>query len=125
MKKFTLIFIATILLCFSCEKLMAQAPYKASVGGMIQSFLASGISSKIFLTNNFSLQSDLLFKITLVPSFAKNVHGFDGIYFAVELNENLMYQKKLKDKKNSELFWLIGGGVSLGCEPMAVNGKFV
>jgi len=99
---------------------MAQSPYKMSIGGTL-GFMATGVSFKTFLTENVSLQSDILYKVTLTGTKQFNF----GVYSAIEINTNVMYQKILKDKQNSELFWFIGGGISLGSEIMyAFNGKF-
>ena len=126
MKKFTLIFIATILLCFSCEKGMAQAPYKASVGGVLPyTSLAFGPSVKAFVTDKVVFQTDILFKAVLTfgtDADSKNI-AF-APYLCVETNMNVIYQKKLKDKITSELFWLTGGGVSLGYSLFPGSGKF-
>ena len=117
MKNVKLILIASILLCLSCEKVMAQSPYKMSIGGTL-GVIATGASFKTFLTEDVSLQSDILYKVTFLGMKF-------GFYPAIEVNTNVMYQKKLKDKQNSELFWFIGGGISLGNEIMyAFNGKF-
>ena len=119
MKKFTLIFLATILLCFSCEKLMAQAPYKASVGGILYPSLAVGPSFKVFLTNNIAFQTDMLFKAV----FTGSINEGAVLYFLLETNTNVTYQKKFKEKETYELFWLMGGGLSLGYQ-ISGNGKF-
>jgi hypothetical protein len=123
MKKFTPIFIATILLCFSCENLMAQAPYKASVGGMLPSFLALGPSAKFFVGEHLALQTDLLYKATLTR-YKKETDFFLALYPTIELNTNVMCQKKIKDKETFDLFWFIGGGGTLGFEFIGINGKF-
>lgn len=79
-----------------------------------------GVSIKTFLTDNFAYQTDIFYgaKITRTK--------IDGIvaYLAVESNTNVMYQKKLKEKKKSELYGLIGGGISLGCGVLQSFGKF-
>ena len=125
MKKITLIFIATILLCFFCEKTMAQAPYKASVGGMLPyASTAVGPSSKFFISDKVALQTDILTHET-ITGFIEENHVWICLYLSIEQNTNVMYQKKIKDKKNSELFWFIGGGATLGCELLPeTNGKF-
>ena len=104
MKKFTIIFIATILLCFSCEKLMAQAPYKASVGGMLPSFLALGPSAKFFVGEHLALQADILLKTVLTAGrdAAINKPVF-AVYINLETNLNIMYQNKFKvSPKNTQ-----------------------
>ena len=111
MKKFTLIFYASILLCFSCEKLMAQAPYKASVGGMISYLpVVGGFSLKTFITKEFSFQTDIYFKTMLTGG----IHEGYAIYSSCVINPNFMYQNKMKELKQSELFWFLGSGVSFG-----------
>jgi len=124
MKKIYLLLTAIILLCLPCNEVMAQAPYKASVGGMLPSLLALGPSSKFFFSEHLAFQVDILYKITLTGVISENRIYFGGVYPTVELNISMMYQKKIKEKKASELFWFIGGGLSLGCEVLGPNGKF-
>ncbi|MCL2434521.1 MAG: hypothetical protein FWD09_00085 [Lentimicrobiaceae bacterium] len=124
MKKLYLLLTAIILLCLPCNEITAQAPYKTSVGGMLPyGSTGTGPSFKTFLKDNFSLQTDLLWRVTLGGYIDEHII-YLALYPAVELNCNVMYQKKIKDKKNSELFWFIGGGASLGCEVLGPNGKF-
>jgi len=121
MKKIYLLLTATFLLCLPCNKIMAQAPYKASVGGMYP--FALGVSFKTFFTENVALQTDILGKVVITGNIGKNNY-FKYFFPVAELNMNIMYQKKIKDKKTFELFWLMGGGVGLGCELFGLNGKF-
>jgi hypothetical protein len=101
-----------------------QAPYKASVGGMFPSFLTMGASSKIFFNECGAFQAELLFK-TVFAIGKKDISFGDitAIYSNLETNLNIIYQKKIKEKKNAELFWLIGGGISFGYN-FEVQGKF-
>ena len=118
MKSKKQILIAGILLCLSCGKTTAQAPYSASAGGLL-GINAGGFSSKFFFTDNVAFQSDILCKVTLTKVYGGNL----VFYPALETNSNLMYQKKIKNKKSSEQFGFIGGGINLGCVP-AGYGKF-
>jgi len=122
MKKFTLILIATILLCFSCEKLMAQAPYKASVGG-IHAVSGIGPSVKAFITDHVTIQTDFLF-IASFPICKEKNDTYFAMIVLIEQNTNIMYQKKIKNKSKSELFWFIGGGVTFGYHAFVWNAKF-
>ena len=123
MKKVKLILMASILLCLSSQAAIAQLPYKASVGGTL-GFMGVGPSFKTFLTDNISIQTDLLYKATLTGVMSETYFGLAS-YVSLELNANVMYQKKIKEKEKSELFWFIGGGLSLGSEVISgINGKF-
>ena len=125
MKKFTLVFIITILLCFSCEKLMAQAPYKASIVGTAYPCLTNviGPTYKMFFADNIAFQTDIFFKSTLTWCTDKYGIAF-AFYYAVESNTNIMYQKRIKDKTTVESFWFLGGGITLGCNILSGDGKF-
>ena len=124
MKHIYLLLTSTFLLCLPCNNILAQAPYKASVGGMLPcASNAIGPSFKSFLSEKVALQVDLLYK-SILAGYIEEKDIWVGIYSVVELNTNVVYQKKIKDKKVSELFWFVGSGISLGCEPIAVNGKF-
>ena len=107
-----MILIGGILLCLSCEKVMAQMPYKSSVGGVISS--AMGVSFKTFLADHVVLQTDLLKKGVYGIGYEKGVGINYMNYSSLEQNTNVMYQKKIKEIKKSDLFWFAGGGVSIG-----------
>ena len=113
---------ATILLCLSCYNTMAQAPYKASIGGLL-GYLGMGTSFKTFFTEHISFQTDIFGKLVLTMQADESNLGA-ALYPALELNTNVMYQKRIKERKKSELFWVIGGGLSLGCDLLHGNGKF-
>ena len=116
---FLLIFISTARLNAQ-EQMSTQTPYSVSVGGMISPLCPNGGASfKTFFTNNMSFQADIYFKTMLTGAIKE---GY-AIYSSCVINTNFMYQKKLKEQKTSELFWFIGGGISLGCT-MAGNAKF-
>ena len=97
-----------------CVKSYAQSPYKASVGGAVYG-IALGPSFKSFFTDKVAFQTDIFFKGTITGSKKDNF----VLYFVLETDLNIMYQKKLKDK----LFGFIGGGVSHGYT-FSENGKF-
>ena len=122
MKKIILILIIGILLCFSCENAMAQAPYKASIGG-VHTITGIGPSFKAFVADNVTIQTDLLFRASF-PIYKEKNDVSLGLIVLIEQNTNIMYQKKFKDKPKSELFWFIGGGVSLGYQVFVGNAKF-
>ncbi len=86
----------------------AQAPYKHSIGATVLSF--NGVSYKTFLTDNLALSVDAGFKWT-VPVL--------GIACTGEVNPNLMYEAPTSA---NGLYWLVGGGLSLG--GWAGYGKF-
>jgi len=95
------------------DSTFSLSPYRASVGGILYPSLAVGPSFKTFLTNNVAFQTDILFRAIFTSGVTKE--GSEGVlYFLLETATNIMYQKKFKDKKTYELFWLIGGGISLG-----------
>jgi hypothetical protein len=123
MKKIYLLLIASILLGLPCNKISAQAPYKASVGGMISpiplAMSVGGFSFKTFVTNKITFQTDIYFKTMLTGGIKE---GY-ALYSSCVINPNFMYQKKMKEMKNSELFWFTGGGISLG-STMIGNAKF-
>ena len=79
-----------------------------------------GPSFKAFFTDKTAFQTDIFYKIALAGTIEYGV----AIYTSVETNTNIVYQKKMKDKKFSELFGFIGGGVSVGYEIFDGNGKF-
>ena len=103
---------------------MAQEPYKASVGGLLAPF-AVGVSSKFFFCEHLAFQADILQKTGF--TFGKNI-GYNDyglrLYWDLETNLNFVFQKKLKEKKISELFWFIGGGTSFGYTIKDIDGKF-
>ena len=123
MKKIYLLLTATFLLCLPCNKIMAQVPYKASVGGMYPALIAGGASYKTFLSDNFALQTDLLCRM-VAAKYIEEKDFLLGLYGTIELNTNIMYQKKVKEKENFYLFWFIGCGGTLGFEFVRINGKF-
>ena len=114
MKKLTLILIASTLLCFSNQKTTAQAPYKASIGGMLSPLIpvmgVAGFSVKSFCTDYFAFETDIYLKMMFTGDLKDGV----AFYSSYVANINFIYQKKLKEKENSNLFWFMGGGVSLG-----------
>jgi hypothetical protein len=104
----------------------SQPPYRASVGGITPyTSLAFGPSFKAFFTDQVAFQTDIFFKeiLTAGKDVYINETAF-AFYLSVETNVNFIYQKKIKEKAVSELFWLIGGGVSLGYSLTPVSGKF-
>jgi len=114
-----------ILLCISCGQIKAQVPYKASIGGAFPFSNAMGASLKTPLTDNTAFQCDLLYHVTITRYVDDEFHtAFPGIYPAIELNTNIMYQTKIKDKRNSEVYWFMGCGATIGCSIIKVNGKF-
>ena len=113
------IVIAGILLCLFCGKITAQAPYRVSAGGMP---LGIGPSFKFFLKDKVAFQSDILLRETITGGYIDN-ELYPAFHATLETNSSLMRQKKLKDKKSSELFGLIGGGISLGYA-IESGGKF-
>ena len=100
----------------SCNKTMAQVPYKASIGGMpLYASTALGPSFKAFFTDNVAFQTDIFFKgiFTAGIDTKSNEISF-ALYISAETNINFYYPKKLKEKNSFDLFWLTGGGISLG-----------
>lgn len=125
MKKIKSIILIFVLagLTVNCGKINAQAPYRASVGGVSPyPSTATGLSFKSFFTDNVAFQTDILFRATFTGYISKEVSD-PILYFLLETNTNVMYQKKFKDKTTYELFWLMGGGVSLGYQ-LDGHGKF-
>jgi len=103
-----------------------QMPYKTSIGGIMPfTSLAFGPSLKFFFTEHLAFQADIFIKGVLTGGvdLVDNKTAF-VIYLSIESNINVMYQKKIKEKNKSELFWLMGGGVSLGYCWTPNNGKF-
>ena len=95
------------------QETKGQAPYKSGVGGVLYPSIAVGPSFKAFFTDNVAFQTDILFRAIFTGGVTKE--GSEGVlYFLLETGINFMYQEKFKDKKTYELFWLMGGGVSLG-----------
>jgi len=120
MKKIYLLLTAAFLLCLPCTTTMAQPPYKASVGGMISPVPPiGGFSFKTFTTNKVAFQADIYFKTMLTGSIKEGV----SLYSSCVINANFIYQKTMKELKNSELFWFTGGGISFG-STMVGNIKF-
>ena len=117
MKKIKIILIASILLFLFCHNAMTQTPYKASVGGMISPVISMGVSCKTFFADHVAFQVDFLHKgiyTVYVKNYSPPYLRDVLIYGALEQNTNVMYQKRIKDQKKSELFWFCGGGVSVG-----------
>jgi hypothetical protein len=108
------------------KKEKAQPPYKASVGGIMPyTSLAFGPSFKTFFTEKVAFQTDIYIKGVL--SAGKDI-SINKIVFApylsVETNMNFFYQTNMKDKESCVLFWLMGGGISLGYSWTPGGGKF-
>ncbi len=82
----------------------AQAPYKHSIGGTFVNMEA--VSYKTFFNDNLALSVDLGFKWT-IGAFK----GGSGLLMSFEANPNFMYESAIGSKG---LYWLAGGGVSLG-----------
>jgi hypothetical protein len=104
----------------------AQVPYRGSIGGMLPyTSNAQGPSFKAFFNENVAFQTDLLFKVAFTggKDVKENRNTF-VFYFSIEANVNIVYQKKLKEKEKTDLYWLIGGGMSLGHQLFLSNGKF-
>jgi hypothetical protein len=111
MKKFYILLTAVFLLLLPCDNVMAQALYKASVGGMISPIPpVGGFSFKTFFTNKIAFQTDIFFKTMLTGTVKE---GY-ALYSSCVINPDLLYQNKIKEMENSYLFWLAGGGVSFG-----------
>jgi hypothetical protein len=108
----------------SREKTISEitSPYRASIGGVVYPSLAVGPSFKFFLTNHLALQTDILFRAVFTGCAVKDTF-FPVLFFIFETRNNVIYQKKFKDKETYELFWFIGAGISLGCQFQG-NGKF-
>ena len=143
MKKITIILTTIFLLFLPCTQTWAQAdttknilhervneqekkarvPYKVSVGAMA-SYFAIGFSSKFFFCKHTAFQTELLWKGVFSP-YKDDYYNeiFLAAYVNLETNLNIIYQKKIKEKKNSELFCLVGGGTSFGYD-FTVRGKF-
>ena len=123
MKPIGFFLIAVLLLCIPCENIKAQSPYKASVGGVVYAGIAAGPSFKAFFTDKVAFQVDFLFRGTATGNLdlKENTCG-PVLYFALETDLNIVYQKKLKETSN--WFWFIGGGVGMGRQLIAGNGKF-
>ena len=112
-------------LCMICEKSYAQSPYKASVGGVLYPSTAVGPSFKAFFTDKVAFQTDVFLKVVLAGGKDVDINRIVlAFYLSVETNVNFIYQKKIKEKENLELFWLTGGGVSLGYSWTPGSGKF-
>lgn len=86
--------------------------YKLSVGGVVPP-TAMGVSVKISLQENLFLQTDV-FYAGRYYLYRKDTSIFFHFYPSIESNTNIMYQEKLKEKKGADLFWFIGGGITLG-----------
>jgi len=99
---------------------LSQPPYKSSVGGMLYNPL--GVSFKISLKENIFLQTDIFYTIYAYP-YREDSSIYWNIYPSVESNTNIMYQKKLKETQGVDLFWFIGGGITLGCCIIPLSGK--
>jgi len=100
-----------------------HAPYYASVGGIISPafpvMAVAGVSYKSFMTKNLAFQTDILIKTMLTG----NINERTIFYSGYVTNTNILYQKKLKEQKNANLFWFFGGGASLGFT-ITGNAKF-
>ena len=115
MKK--IILIVSFLLCLPFMHISAQAPYKTSVGGMISPVFSAGVSSKTFFADHVAFQVDLMTKGISTWYIRRGEFYMPNAvldYSGYEQNTNIMYQKKIKDLKKSELFWFCGGGVNIG-----------
>jgi hypothetical protein len=101
------------------KKEITQSPYKVSVGGMIH-ILAAGPSVKI-VCKKIAFQTDMFFKLLFTEGDA--CWGNLAIYGSFAINENIIYQKKIKTKKSFDTFLLAGGGASFGITPIQLNRK--
>ena len=119
-RKILLVAVGAVLFVTACEKSYAQSPYKASVGGLLPYSSIMGPSFKAFFTDKVAFQTDIFYKAAFVGTIEYGI----ALYASLETNTNIVYQKKLKDEKRSELFYFVGGGVSLGYEIFDGNGKF-
>ncbi len=95
-------------------------PYKMSIGGVV-SAIGIGPSYKAFLGDFLAFQTDLLWKTLF--TFDNDLLSGANLFSSVELYLNVMCQNRLKETKKAELFWFMGGGISLGYETSG-NGKF-
>jgi hypothetical protein len=84
--------------------LNAQAPYRHGIGATLGNTAA--FSYKTFLTDNFALSVDAGFKWTI----AATKYG-SGFLMTLEANPNVMYEASTGVEG---LYWLAGGGLSLG-----------
>jgi hypothetical protein len=113
MKKIKLLLFILVFTGGNCM-VKAQIPYRAGIGGMylpaIPAMGVGGVSFKTFLTEHAAFQTDIYLKMMLTGDIK---HGV-AIYTSYVSNTNIMYQKTLKEYTNCNLFWIMGGGVSLG-----------
>ncbi|MGI6291390.1 MAG: hypothetical protein ACOXZH_03040 [Bacteroidales bacterium] len=86
--------------------------YKASIGGMAPIGIAGG-SFKTSFNENFFLQTDAFYNVRLCL-YRKNSSTHFEVFPFFESNTNIMYQEKLKEKQKVDLFWFVGGGMTLG-----------
>ncbi len=94
----------------------AQAPYKHSIG--VTALNLNGVTYKTFFNDNLALSADLGFKWT-IGAFK----GGSGFLMSFEANPNFMYESAIGSKG---LYWLAGGGVSLGMGlPRVIGGGVV
>lgn len=104
------------------HEIKVQAPYKHSVGGMVHIF-AVGPSYKTFFAKNFAFQTDVFFKLLFTRTTDDVMWEPCAVYGSFQINSNFIYQKKMKTCSVYDLFFLIGGGGSLGITPIQGNGK--
>ncbi len=97
--------------------------YKSSIGGILP-IGAIGVSFKTSLKENLFLQTDVFYTALLYPYYDRPDSSIYWIiYPSVELNANIMYQKKLQENEKVVTYWFVGGGVNLGCCILPVSGK--
>ena len=103
MKNFKQHLVLFLLVMGMAGSILAQAPYKNSIGVTVGNFEA--LSYKTFFTNHLALQLDLGYKYTIGATRYSNMN-----IQSLELNPNLMYEGHF----TKGFYGFIGGGVSLG-----------
>jgi len=87
-------------------------PYKHAVGGLLPP-TCLGFSYKTFFQENFAFQTDLFYTVTVTGRIEnKDIHL--ALYPTIDINFNLLYENKINEKRNADLFWFIGGGIQAG-----------
>lgn len=96
---------------------VSQVPYKSSIGGKVLVTNAVGPSFKTFISEKIAFQSDLVCKYVFTAHIDK-IESFCVAYTSLENITNVMYEDKCKKLETNvaNIFWFLGGGVSIGHE---------
>lgn len=90
--------------------------YNAAVGGILYG-AGAGATFKMPIAEKCYVEVDL------TASAGLSLKTFKMERAIVEVNPSVMFQNKIKELINSDLYWFVGGGISVGYEMLYSCGK--